>query len=207
MTRARTTQGLARCAGPLLALLLTVVALAGCVRPMVEVERLDQVRADEVVVVGRVELVPALKQGEQNITANGPYTDENQLFFFINRKPVAVDDSPERTPYDDVLPAKFGETFYVKSRRLPMHFTVSFIYMAWTAQQIERVWPPGGFSVEPQPNDRAVYIGTIRYHRNEYFDLEKMELVDEYGRERQAFERRFGRGTELVKRLARAARP
>lgn len=192
-------------APPLLALLLATAALAGCVKPMVQVEDLSQVGQREVIVVGRVELVPPLKPGEQDIKLMGPYNDENQYFFFINSKRVEIPDTVEKTPYEDILQAKFGETFYVKNPQRPAHFTVMFVYMTLTRQMQERIWLPGNFVVEPQPGDRAVYMGTIRYHRNEFFDIEKVELVDEYDRERRAFQEKFGSGATLTRRLARSA--
>ena len=186
-----------------LLLLLLLVALSGCIKPLVQVKSLSEVGAKDIIVVGRVELKPPLKPGEQDIKLSGPYNDENQYFFFINSKPVKVADSPDKTPYQDVLQAKFGSTFYVRNPRRPMHFTVTFVYMTLTRQKQERVWLPGGFVVEPQPGDRAVYMGTIRYHRNEFFDLTKVEIVDEFKKERVAFRKKYGKKFPLVKRIAR----
>jgi hypothetical protein len=205
MMRARMDRPRRRGGGALLALaaLLLAGALAGCVKPMVKVDDFAQVGANDVLMVGRVELVPPLKPGEQDIKLSGPYNDENQYFFFINNKAVAVANNPEKTPYDDILMEKFGNTFYVKNARRPVHFTVSFLYLTLTRQKMERVWLPGGLVVGVQPGDRAVYMGTIRYHRNEFFDLSKVEVVDEFDRERKAFAEKFGTATPLVRRLAR----
>lgn len=186
-----------------LLLLGALVLLGGCTTPMVKVENLSQVGPKDVLIVGRVELVPPLKPGEQDLKLPGPYNDENQLFFFVNSKPTPVAEQVEQTPYEEVLATFLGETFYVKGAQRPSYFTVSFIYMTLTRQKIERVWLPGGFVVAPQPGDRAIYIGTVRYHRNEFFDLEKVELVDDFAREQRAFRTKFGGSVPLVKRLAR----
>jgi hypothetical protein len=46
-------------------------------------------------------------------------------------------------------------------------------------------------------------VGTIRYQRNEFNDLLKVEVLDEYAGARRDVEKRFGKGVKLVKRLAR----
>ena len=183
-------------------LLLTVLMLAACVKPVVSIKRLSQVKKNEAVVVGRVELVPPLKPDEQNIEMMGPYNDPNQYFFYIGRKMVEIPSSPIKTPHDQILMEKFGTTFYVRNPQRPMVFITSFIYMQLTRQVIERTWLPGGIVVRLEPGDRAVYMGTLRYHRNAFFDIEKIEIVDDYQREKQAFEDRFGKEITLRKRLA-----
>jgi hypothetical protein len=188
--------------GVALALLLVAGALSGCVQPMVNVDTAAQVGAQDVILVGRVELVPPFKPEEQKIDLAGPYNDKNQFFFYLNNKPVAVPDSPEQTPHDDILMEKFGSTFYVQHAQKPVYFSIAMVYMTLTSQNQEMVWLPGGFMVDVKPGDRAVYIGTIRYHRNEFFDIKKVELSDDFQREQAAFRKKFGDSLKLVKHLA-----
>ncbi len=82
-----------------------------------------------------------------------------------------------------------------------MYLVAAFLYTSLTRTRIERTWLPGGLKVDIRPGDRAVYIGTLRYHRNEFFDLEKAEIVDDFEREREAFAQKFDNGVPLVKRI------
>jgi hypothetical protein len=59
---------------------------------------------------------------------------------------------------------------------------------------------PGGLKVALKPGDRAVYIGTLRYHRDEFFEITKVSIVDEYGAAQAEFRKKFG-GVPLRKAL------
>ena len=187
-----------------LGLLILLAGVAGCgFRRMATVTRLSQLGRNETVVVGRVELVPPLREEEQDIKLIGPYNDKNQYFFMVGRKWVDKRGELSGGDYDAVIIEKFGTTFYVKAPARPLFLLRYLIYMQVTVQGMEKVWLPGGVVVDIQAGDRAVYMGTLRYHRNEFFDLSRIEIVDDYAREKQVFEKRFGRNIPLVKRLPR----
>lgn len=59
----------------------------------------------------------------------------------------------------------------------------------------------GTFAVAVRPEDKAVYIGTIRYHRDIFFGTEKVEIVDEYAEAQSEYRRKFGVGLVLRKAL------
>ena len=65
----------------------------------------------------------------------------------------------------------------------------------------ERAYLPGGLKIDIRPCDRAVYIGTIRYYRNEYFDITKAEINDDFSKENAAFKKKFGSKFPLKKRI------
>jgi hypothetical protein len=58
------------------------------------------------------------------------------------------------------------------------------------------------FRVDIRPGDRAVYIGTIQYYRDEFFSTEKVVVKDDYAAANAEFQRRFGRGVTLRRALA-----
>ena len=195
---------MARHALPLLALLVGSL-LAGCVSTMTDVKSLSGLTSSDVILVGRLELDPPLKPEEQNINVVGPYDKTNHFFFFLNDTVQPVADTPIETHYDAMLYEPFNETFYVVQKPRPAFFTAGFTYLSWgTRDGTERAWFPGGWKVEIKPGDRAVYMGTIRYTRNEFFDIKKVQLIDEYAKEKREFEKRFGTSVKLMKRLAMA---
>ncbi len=67
-----------------------------------------------------------------------------------------------------------------------------------------KVYFPGGLKVSIQSGDKAVYIGTIRYHRDEFFNITKTRIVDDYGRANAEFKKQFGTKVALRKSLATA---
>src|SRR4030095_647069 len=55
----------------------------------------------------------------------------------------------------------------------------------------EAFWP-GEFRVEVRPGDTAVYIGPLHYHRDEFWQVTKIEVEDDYDRVRADCLRRWG---------------
>ena len=60
---------------------------------------------------------------------------------------------------------------------------------------------PGGLRVALKEGDRAVYIGTLRYHRNEFFDITDVAVVDDYAAANAEYMKKFGNGVSLRKAL------
>ena len=187
-------------------LLVLLAGLAACAKPMAMVANLSQLKGTDVVVVGRLELVPPLQKEEQQLMLVGSGDRENQYHFLIGRKLVPIASPPLETKYDEILVEKFGTTFYVKNPARPMYFLTTFIYMQMSTRVVEFAWLPGGIVVNIRPGDKAVYMGTLRYHRNEFFDITKVQIVDDYAREKKAFQAKFGTRYPLVKRLAKPAK-
>ncbi len=56
---------------------------------------------------------------------------------------------------------------------------------------------PGGLQYALKPDDRAVYIGTLRYYRDDYNTITKVEIVNDYARAKRAFYAKFGTSFKL----------
>jgi len=54
-----------------------------------------------------------------------------------------------------------------------------------------------------QAGDKAVYIGTVRYTRDEFFEIKKVAIVDDYERANSEFRKKFGTKIALRKALLR----
>ena len=54
--------------------------------------------------------------------------------------------------------------------------------------------------------DRALYLGTIRYRRNAFYEIIGMDVIDEYRQANAAFIRKFGNTLTLKKALLKPAR-
>jgi hypothetical protein len=65
---------------------------------------------------------------------------------------------------------------------------------------------PGKLRVALKPGDRAVYIGTLRYYRDEFFEITRVAVVDEYGAANAEFANKFGSGVPLRKALMAPAK-
>jgi len=188
---------------------LLPLLLVGCTSTLEPVTKIGDLAPGEIMVVGRIELVPRLQPEEQQVSFLGD-TDsiKNKVFVGVDRKFVLIDgENTDITSVESVIRATFGETFHVKKDREALHIPYVMFYSKYTVAgrlvTQHRVFFPARLQVDFQPGDRAVYIGTFRYHRNEYFDITKSELIDDFAKEEAAYRKKFGSKVPLVKRLPR----
>lgn len=180
-------------------LLAAALALAGCLpSALAPVSGTDGVGTGETIIVGRVELVPPLRKGEQRLTAMGTGQYENLMLLLTGERDRALPADPKIADYTDRIEAKLGSLFFVRTRSAPFYIHGGIVLLDNVAS---RARFPGGLRVALKPGDRAVYIGTLRYHRNEFFDITDVEVVDEYAAANAEYSRKFGNGLTLAKAL------
>lgn len=185
-------------------LALYLLSLTGCVSSRPAVESLADVGAGEVIVVGRVELSPPLEAADQYLDSMGSGRMKNKLFVVTDTK-LRVKQGPVGSG-DEYFETVLGEPFYIKGGNKPFYMLEGVIYTSVSQAGVDSVYLPGGLKVDIQPNDKAVYIGKLRYVRNEYFDIVKAEVVDDYDRANAAFKKKFGAKYNLRKALAAPVR-
>ena len=199
---------------PAAALLMLVLVTSACVTAKFKpVKKIGEVKAKETLIVGRIILVPPLQKDEQ-IFGTGMFDKSEETF--RNKVFLITDDTYRRLPsnlgtkeWGSMIGATFDEPFYVKGASKPFFILAGMVKMQSYTTQTGRVvyihdenaWLPGGLKVNLQPTDRAVYIGTVKYHRNEFFDITKAEIIDEFKKVRQEFQKKFGRELPLQKRM------
>jgi hypothetical protein len=194
--------------GALLALGLLALGLAGCVARLEQVTDLKQLRPNEVLLVGRIVLNPPFGADERDVnkSALDPTDTDYKAPVMVLDDRRLVWDGEGMMPRGDrpeYINQPFGETFFVKTATRPVYINSTIVYLTQTALRIHFWILDTGMVVEHVAGDRVVYVGTIRYQRNEFNDLLKVEVLDEYAGARRDVEKRFGKGVKLVKRLAR----
>ena len=182
-------------------LLAAALALAGCTpSALAPVSSADSVGSGETLVVGRVELVPPLRKGEQRLTAIGTGQYENLMLLLTGERDRPVPADPKIADYADRIEAELGSLFFVRTRSAPFYIQGGIVFLDM-GSTMSRARFPGGLRVALKPGDRAVYIGTLRYHRNEFFDITDVQVVDEYPAANAEYSKKFGNGVPLSKAL------
>lgn len=186
------------------ALLAACVPTSG-IKP---VDALSAVPVGHTVLVGRVELHPALKPGEQKLgDSYKEFADEALLIVDEELRPV-----PEfrRGDLGERIDAPFGRLFFVELPAEPTYILKGWVVMDAQVEVVGPNEPPpdpaaplaGAFKLDLKPGDRAVYIGTIQYYRDEFFSTQKVVVKDDYAAANQEFQRKFGKDVVLRKALA-----
>ena len=157
-----------------------VLLLQACAIPRALPEASDiKADDDEVVVIGKIELVPPLDKNEQVSRWN--VIGEKRMFR------IWMATGPEHRPihtgnlqvseFQSSLEADWGQPFMVKAPRQRTYLNGGVTSLDAINQT--RLWFPGGYYFEVPAGASAVYIGTLRYHRNDFNTITKVEVVDD----------------------------
>jgi hypothetical protein len=186
----------------LAAALLLLGALGACVGPAREpVDSLSGLNGGETVVVGRIELVPPLRKNEQKLKGLGTGNFENKIILIADEQYRTLTDEPGMADYAGRIEAILGKNFFVRSDSKPFYILGGMLYLDLGGREMNRAYFPGGLKVSIKPGDKAVYVGTVRYHRNEFFEITKAAIVDDYDRANAEFKKKFGTKYPLRKAL------
>ena len=185
---------------------LSCVFVAAEARPRKAIDSLESLGGNETVVVGRVELVPALHEHEQRLRGPMSRKYENRMFLIIDGEYREWTGEAGFGDFRDRIDAPFGEEFIVRSGNEPFYVIAGMMILTLGHGTTDQAYFPGGLKADIRPDDRAVYIGTIRYHRNEFFEVTGIEIIDEYERVNVAFKNQFGDTHLLRKALLKPVR-
>ena len=187
---------------------ILVLALASCApAPRAPLTSLDALGSDETVIVGRIELVPPLREGEQKIRGMVVGDFKNRLYLMLDEKLRPLPRDPAIADYAGRIEAPIGSTFFVRSKSTPFYVLGGVLFLEIGGTGMQRVYFPGGLQVAAKPGDRAVYIGTLRYHRDEFFEISRVTVVDDYREANAEFTGKFGSGAVLRKALMTRVKP
>jgi hypothetical protein len=187
--------------------LVGLLALSACApaarAPLTSIDALGR---DEVVLVGKVELVPALRKHEQKIRGNVVGNFENRMYLVMDEKLRPLPEDLRVADYAGRIEALMGSTFFVRSKAEPAYVLGGVVFLDMGGNSQQKAYFPGGFQVAVKPGDRALYVGTLRYHRDEFFEIQRITVVDEYREASAEFAAKFGKGQTLRKALLTRAK-
>ncbi len=168
-----------------------------------QLKSLKSLAEDEIVLVGRVELLPPLEDFEQNLKTIGSKRYKNVASFIIGERTVDLENPKLRdNKYADGV--QLGQDFYIRRKRNDTFFYSGSMILTSSVMGgvMDRIILPGGLKYAIRASDKAVYIGTFRYHRDDYNAITKVDLLNDFEKANKAFIQRFGNGVKLRPRRA-----
>jgi hypothetical protein len=180
-------------------LALAAVALAGCVSVSeTNVENLAELGSDAVLVVGKIEIVPPIRPEEQSYKALDPFNSKRH---FMGRAVMFMSDKREYQEYTgDALNPPLQETYFLKVPRTKRYMVKGSVTMAFALRTVSRrqavtdqteLMFPAPLEFDIRPADRAVYVGTLRLHRDEFHEVTRAEVRDDYARAAAEYRAKF----------------
>jgi hypothetical protein len=105
-------------------------------------------------------------------------------------------------PDDTKIMSFEGETFFVFVKKAKLFGTAAAYFMERNGRS-EFIMAPASFSLDIRKGDEAIYIGTIKYKRDMYYQWEKIEVLDEYAGAYAEFRKLFDASVRIRKAPAR----
>lgn len=164
-----------RLAAVVLALLLQACAVPHALPPAAGLDA----GAGDVVVIGKIELVPPLEKGEQKSHWN--VVGEERMFRMwmatgAEFKPVDTGQL-RAAEFQAAIEADWGRPFMLRMPRQRTFLNGGATFL--DGLERSQLWFPGGLYFDVPADARAVYIGTLRFHRNDFNTITRVEVVEE----------------------------
>jgi hypothetical protein len=163
-----------------------------------EVDGPSGLGSGEILLVGRIKLTPPISKDEQRLP--GIAEDWRGHVMVILGETSAPLERPFKTSgYKNRIEAPPDREFSVAVPAGSFSIRGAVVPLKLDEPPTDEAVLPGGFRVEVRPGDRAIYIGTIHYHRDEFWQITKVEVEDDYDRVRADCAKRWGASDALRK--------
>jgi len=162
--------------------LLCCMAIQACTLPRALPAATDMKPGEsEVVVIGKIELVPPLNPRLEQKTYWNAIGEKRMLSHVLvatggKYKPVKTAQL-DGADFQSSLEVEWGVPFMVKAPRQRTFLNGAMVQLDVVKQ--EKLWFPGGYYFDVPSSAAAVYIGTLRYFRDDFNTITRVEVIDE----------------------------
>lgn len=182
-----------------LSLLLQGCSIGG--KFLAEVGSLSAIKKDEVVIVGTIDLKPKLDKDEQELDPKGVWDVMGYGGKNKNRSMITFNSKPVSSGYKYVINPELGKVFFFSVPRDLKYIVDGEILTVFSRFGSEKIILPTGFKINIKAKDKAVYIGKIRYIRDDFNSITRVEFKDDYKNALKQFRKKFGKKYKLRKSL------
>lgn len=187
------------------AIVLVALFLGGCTTTTSINDLAEVNKATDVVIVGRIEIVPKIEKEEVSVKmALGG--DDLYRQFVMRIKNNIGETTDYMTDRENMAVVKTEEDFYVPSKRSePFKAFGGWFYTklhggAGVSGSTVFFHVRDGIKAEFPKNAGAVYLGTLRFKRDEFFNLKGIDFVqDDFEAAQKRFQKKFKTDMRLVK--------
>ena len=162
--------------------LLFCLALQACTLPRSLPATADVKPGEsEVVVIGKIELVPPLNPKFEQKTHWNVIGEKRMLSRVLiatasEYKPVNTS-KLDFADFQSTLEVEWGVPFMVNAPRQRTYLNGAVTHLDVLEQ--DKLWFPGGYYFDVPKGAAAVYIGTLRYFRDDFNSITRVEVIDE----------------------------
>jgi len=187
------------------ALPLLLCLLAACVpSKRREVYSPTWLNSGEVLLLGRVKLTPPLAEEEQALS--WLVSDwRGKVMVIVGDEPTPIARPFRTSEYSGRIEAPADAEYSVALPRQPFAIRGCVVPLDLSGPAADQALLPGGVRVDIRPDDVAVYIGTLHYRRDEFWNITGVSVEDDYDRVLAECRKRWGEPLTIRKALVSAS--
>jgi hypothetical protein len=160
----------------------------------------------EILVVGRVKLSPPLAKESQSFS----WVTENwrgKTMVIVGEDPTPIPRPFNTSVYSGRIEAPFDREFSVALPSRSFFLRGCVVPFDLSGGPPDQALLPGGFRVDVQASDRAIYIGTLHYRHDEFWKVTGVDVEDDYDHVQAECLKRWGPSVALRKSLLEVTSP
>lgn len=160
------------------------------------------VATNEVIIVGTIELTPGLVKDEQKLDAEGVIDLFGAGDMNKNRALIQLNSAADAGGTAEYINPVLGESFAFVVPADLKYVVEAYVVTEFTKHGYTgKIHLPVDFKLDIQPSDKAIYIGHIRYERDDFNSIIRVELKDDYVTAEKTFRKGHGSKYKLRKSL------
>jgi len=157
---------------------------------------------DEVIIVGTIELTPKLQKDEQELDPSGVIDVMGYGEMNRNRSMIQFNSEAKVDGYKLLMNPELGKVFFFNVPNNNKYMVEGKVVIELGRRGIaSEIQLPVWFKIDIKPGDKAVYIGKIKYTRDDFNSITDVELIDDYKNASKQFVKKFGKKYKLRKSL------
>ncbi len=211
--------------------LLACALMVGCSLAQVmhdsdsaNVRGLGDLKDGQAILVGRIELDPARGKSEPVIETNGSWMPESvkdmlkEANLYLGRAVGPQKGEPEKGDYTAVIKAHFGDLFfarldpgsaYLQSMSYVVRYGSNITHKTdgsaqGMQQRIAKAAMRLNSKIAIQAGDQVIYVGRLRFKRDEFNNFKGLQVIDESGVDLKAIRDKLGATVKVRKVLVTA---
>ena len=188
-----------------LSVVFIALTIAACALPKTSITSLNEVAADEIVVVGKLQLLPHIRKDEVQLTnfiTIGPDVAHKSLRLIVSDVYFDLGGLAAHD-YSDAIFTLDGDYFYFTWKKdKPLHILGTSFITRSTQTNIDTMTLSlkKGLNVRHSKIAKAIYVGTITFKRDEFFNIKDIVInQNEYNKANSEFNKKFKTRMKLEK--------
>lgn len=160
----------------------------------VSLKELRDLGSDEIYLVGRIDIIPRIRNEEKNLDINSSNQLTDKFHALFNADYTNMKNVSEIPLYENfIIKVKKSKLLYFSGGDIWLESDATHSGFLSSKKTVKKgkLHLPGNWYYKIRKNDKAIYVGTIRYYRNTANAIKKVRHISSYSTAEKLFSKRI----------------